>query len=461
MTEIAHHPLPVRHDVPHQRRVAGEQERIERRLAVARGEQRRCVDRARSDRRALSRCRLRSRRCSRPPRARRRTAHRSTTFRRRYGSIRTRRCCDDASSGAARIRASAIPRPATPKCGCPNRCAIAPPRLRNAFSGNTPSPRLASVVGHKTGDRAASARCRAVRRRSRAWRARGTSAHRPARDRAAIRPAARCAPPGNPALRRSARRHGCGSAACSSGCSASTRRIASSGTARSECSAMPMRNACIFHFAQFFQQREITVDVEWPKRFCRSDSARPSKPPVMYSVGSSVSPMPVSRAASISASDIAAGSAYGWPFGLMMQIVEFADVRVAGLEHLDVKLRGDRAQRIRIDAAGERVHRLAPGPERIVRIGLPFGEAGHRALERVRMHVRHRRAARIGRGIRHRRARRRRSRARWRPRRRRRCARSLPSRAAARRCLQRSRASRESEVSGGRQYASARRRSSA
>jgi hypothetical protein len=35
----------------------------------------------------------------------------------------------------------------------------------------------------------------------------------------------------------------------------------------------------------------------------------------MYSTGSSVSRMPVSRAAAISACDIAAGSAYGLPSG--------------------------------------------------------------------------------------------------------------------------------------------------
>jgi hypothetical protein len=38
-------------------------------------------------------------------------------------------------------------------------------------------------------------------------------------------------------------------------------------------------------------------------------------PPVMYSTGSKVNPMPASRAASMIASDIAAGSAYGLPSG--------------------------------------------------------------------------------------------------------------------------------------------------
>ena len=42
----------------------------------------------------------------------------------------------------------------------------------------------------------------------------------------------------------------------------------------------------------------------------------------------------------------------------MMQVVELADLRVAGLEHLDVELRRDRVQVVRADAPGERVHRL-------------------------------------------------------------------------------------------------------
>ena len=97
--------------------------------------------------------------------------------------------------------------------------------------------------------------------------------------------------------------------------------------------------------------------------------------------------MPVSRAAAISARDIAAGSAYGAAVGRVVQVMEFADGGVAGLEHLDVQLRGDGVQRVGIEARGEAVHRLAPGPERVLGIGLALGEAGHRALERVRMQV--------------------------------------------------------------------------
>ena len=85
--------------------------------------------------------------------------------------------------------------------------------------------------------------------------------------------------------------------------------------------------------------------------------------------------------------------------GLVMQVMELAHLRVAGLEHLHVQLRGDRAQLVRPDAAGKRVHRLAPGPEAVflrrsgrIRVGrgrAPFGQARHRTLERMRMQVRH------------------------------------------------------------------------
>ncbi len=74
--------------------------------------------------------------------------------------------------------------------------------------------------------------------------------------------------------------------------------------------------------------------------------------------------------------------------GLVMQIVELADLRVARLEHLDVELRCDRLEIVGPDAAGERVHHLAPRPEAVVGVRLALGEAGHRTLERVRMQVR-------------------------------------------------------------------------
>jgi hypothetical protein len=101
----------------------------------------------------------------------------------------------------------------------------------------------------------------------------------------------------------------------------------------------------------------------WRKRRWRSDSGLPSKPPTMYSTGSSVRRMPVSRAASISACDIAVGIVVGPAVGLVVQVVELAHAGVAGFQHLDVELRGDVAQRLGSDAAGEAVHQFAPGPE--------------------------------------------------------------------------------------------------
>jgi hypothetical protein len=68
--------------------------------------------------------------------------------------------------------------------------------------------------------------------------------------------------------------------------------------------------------------------------------------------------------------------------------MEFADGGIAGLQHLHVQLGGDGLQRVGIEARGKAVHRLAPGPERIIRVGLALGHARHCALERVRMQVR-------------------------------------------------------------------------
>ena len=74
--------------------------------------------------------------------------------------------------------------------------------------------------------------------------------------------------------------------------------------------------------------------------------------------------------------------------GRVMQVMELADRRVAGFEHLDVKLRGYRMQRFRIEARGHAVHGFAPGPEAVRGIGLALGESGHRALEGMRVQVR-------------------------------------------------------------------------
>ena len=75
--------------------------------------------------------------------------------------------------------------------------------------------------------------------------------------------------------------------------------------------------------------------------------------------------------------------------GLVVQVMELADRGVAGLEHLDVDLRGDRAQLVRADPLDKPVHHLAPGPERCLASGEPLRAAGHRPLKGVAVHVGH------------------------------------------------------------------------
>jgi hypothetical protein len=77
----------------------------------------------------------------------------------------------------------------------------------------------------------------------------------------------------------------------------------------------------------------------------------------------------------------------GGAVGRVVQVVELADRRVAGFEHLDIELRGHRMQRRRIEARGHAIHGFAPGPETVGGIGLALGESGHRPLEGMRMQV--------------------------------------------------------------------------
>ncbi len=77
---------------------------------------------------------------------------------------------------------------------------------------------------------------------------------------------------------------------------------------------------------------------------------------------------------------------------IVMHVMEFGDRRVARLRHLDVGLRGDRLERVGVDAIDRRVHRLAPRPERVLVLRRRrAGATGDRALECMRMQVRHRR----------------------------------------------------------------------
>ncbi len=79
----------------------------------------------------------------------------------------------------------------------------------------------------------------------------------------------------------------------------------------------------------------------------------------------------------------------GAPVRLVVQVVELADRGVAMQQQVGVELGGDRVQRRRVDRAGIAVHGFAPAPEGVALGGLAFGEPGHRALEGVRMQVRH------------------------------------------------------------------------
>ncbi|EPZ87428.1 hypothetical protein BURCENK562V_C0919 [Burkholderia cenocepacia K56-2Valvano] len=73
----------------------------------------------------------------------------------------------------------------------------------------------------------------------------------------------------------------------------------------------------------------------------------------------------------------------------VMHVVEFAHRRVAALEHLDIQPACNRRERVGRDLQREAVHQVAPAPEAVGGIRAVFGEPRHRALERVRMQVRH------------------------------------------------------------------------
>jgi hypothetical protein len=102
--------------------------------------------------------------------------------------------------------------------------------------------------------------------------------------------------------------------------------------------------------------------------------------------------MPASRAGARCASRSSARSA----FGLVVDVMELADRGVACGQHLDVQMARDRLCLLGGQARHEPVHELAPGPEVVVRRAAHLGQPGHRALERVRMHIGHSRQRRSG-----------------------------------------------------------------
>ncbi len=74
---------------------------------------------------------------------------------------------------------------------------------------------------------------------------------------------------------------------------------------------------------------------------------------------------------------------------VVVQVVELADRRVAGLEHLDEEIRRNRVEIFRRDRIGHAVHPVAPAPEAVIRRAAELGQPGKRPLKRVRVQVRH------------------------------------------------------------------------
>ena len=78
----------------------------------------------------------------------------------------------------------------------------------------------------------------------------------------------------------------------------------------------------------------------------------------------------------------------GAPVRRVVEVVELADAREAGLQHLDVEQGRDRLHLVGRHGVGEAVHGVAPAPEAVGPAAAPLGEAGHAALERVAVQVR-------------------------------------------------------------------------
>ena len=73
--------------------------------------------------------------------------------------------------------------------------------------------------------------------------------------------------------------------------------------------------------------------------------------------------------------------------GLVLQVVELADVGVAAGQQLAVEVRGDGLHVVRGHGAGHAVHAVAPAPEVVARVLAPLRQAGEGALEGVAVRV--------------------------------------------------------------------------
>ena len=171
-------------------------------------------------------------------------------------------------------------------------------------------------------------------------------------------------------------------------CSASCckRPMEAGAAARSECKASPALNkgrplalsaCCAAH----------TLSAVVAKRRWSGRSRGWPKPARSYSTGNTVRPRPASAAASARAQAQAQGVGIGRAVGIVLQVVEVADLRVAAPQQLHIQLGRNGLQLIGADAQGHAVHAVAPGPEVVrgpVSAGLaPLGQAGKRPLKGV------------------------------------------------------------------------------
>ena len=72
----------------------------------------------------------------------------------------------------------------------------------------------------------------------------------------------------------------------------------------------------------------------------------------------------------------------------MMQILEFPDAAVPGLEHFEIKLGRDMVQIVGLNSLEVVIHDLAPGPKTVFAIAGALAESRHRPLMSVRVNVR-------------------------------------------------------------------------
>src|SRR3546814_5636556 len=72
---------------------------------------------------------------------------------------------------------------------------------------------------------------------------------------------------------------------------------------------------------------------------------------------------------------------------IVVEIMELADARVAGLEHLDIGARGDRGDVVGGQPVEEGVHHPAPAPEIVVGAPAAFGKPRHAALKAVAVNL--------------------------------------------------------------------------